>query len=249
MILCPYNSHTVTSMWCSPSVLHSLLLLLHLQFHQLSTSHHFFSLSFTFFSQVTFSVFNVVFFFSASLSAFAPSAPIPLPVNKSPCLPFLFPFTLYFILTMQIQYSQCGILFQHITYCFCSFSSNSIICQQVINDLFYYLFIFSFSSYVLPNSRDVKHVFVIKASHNAKAPGYPIPCSVHQHLIVCCIMIIFIHVYHTFQLKCFQSFCFTIFKCFEHFISTTRVKQSVFMHMVMQSVIVFLYLFHSQSHE
>ena len=81
------------SMWCLSSAFHSLILLLQLQYYCLSFIHHFFRFSFSVSpssSPVKFSDVNVLFVFSISLIDFAPSTPIPLPVNHSSFLSFLF---------------------------------------------------------------------------------------------------------------------------------------------------------------
>ena len=88
-------------MWCLFSALHLVPLLLQLQFHYLSAK---LSQFLFFFSHVTVSIqntcndVNVVFFFSNSLTAFAPSSPIPLSVHHSI-------ITLLYYLSVSVCYS------------------------------------------------------------------------------------------------------------------------------------------------
>ena len=95
----PHFPDSVISMWCSLSVFHSLILLLQLQSHCLSfflLSLSLSLLSFLSSSLPRFIYVNVVFTFSISLIAFAPSSPIWLSVIHS----FAFFFVFFFILTL-----------------------------------------------------------------------------------------------------------------------------------------------------
>ena len=95
----PHHSDLVLSMWCSLSAFHSLLLLLHLQSHCLSFTLLSFSFSFLSSSLHRFSDVNVLFTFSISLIAFAPSSPMSFPVFNSS---FSFSSLFSFFLTTQI---------------------------------------------------------------------------------------------------------------------------------------------------
>ena len=95
----PHIPNPVLSKWCSLSAFHSLLLLLHLQFHCLSPILlSFFLFLFSCFpssSLLRFNVASVLFTLSISLIAFDPSIPISLSViHSSSFFLFIFSFSL-----------------------------------------------------------------------------------------------------------------------------------------------------------
>ena len=129
-----------------------------------------FYLSFLFSSsQSRFSHVKVVLTFNISLNAFAPSAPILLPVIHSSFLSLFFSF----FLTQQLKWCQSGVHFQYFTQCFCSFISNLIPCYSFF--LFILLMYHFFPSLWICNCLIV--LFIFSISLIAFAPSAPIPFS------------------------------------------------------------------------
>ena len=134
------------SVWCSLSVLHTVLLLLHPQYRYLSFNKKtvFLSLlSKSYHSHSRFSDVSVVFTRSIPLNALAPSSPILFTVIQSSCIVSFFIFR--FSYTPKIQRCKCCVHSKHSTYRFCSFVSNLIPCYSFI--MYCFLFHFPFFIY------------------------------------------------------------------------------------------------------
>ena len=103
-----------------------------------------FFLYFNFLSQCKSSTVNVVLLCNDSLIILAPSSPILLFVYL--LYHFCFPSSFNY-LTTQIQFSQCSISFQWITYHFCSFISYFVSCSYYSFLSIFYHFYISHSLY------------------------------------------------------------------------------------------------------
>lgn len=146
---------------------------------------------FTLFSspQLMSSDVNVVFTFSTSLIAFAPSSPISLSTNQWLLLPVI--CSLLF-LTTHVYRCQCGVYFKHFTYCCCSISPNPIVCHYSKLPFTSFDEPFSFPFSLPPRSNDVSVVFTLSTVLIIFAPSFPIPFPVNQSPLI----LLFIHSFH-----------------------------------------------------
>ena len=136
------------------SLPHLSFLLLHIRYRCLFiffltyVFHHFYAYIFTssslylsFSSPLRSSSANVVLHFNTSVIILVPFVPILFPARNPMIINtfcFSFPHFLFFFITSQIQFSQCIITLQSLTYHLCSFNSDIVI-------FLFFIFIFIFS--------------------------------------------------------------------------------------------------------